>query len=322
MTSRLATCHHDTDNLGESLPMDKAKKKVRQPIAEKVLKQLERETKAKVVDLSAIRASRTQVADLNATLISDQTLAQLPPCFALYSLVQNHLSVISEILLTLPALHRFYDHLEVANELYTPQGPPISPLTNSFYTNWTQYDVAFGLGRETLTTISMAVARKTGMHPSFLELAGKLANSRCSVYEHKGTDGETIQLCELWTNNEVRALNATGYNGKPGEIWYTRLLPPNDLLPGVHVNFNTPYVMHPNTQKAHWLASIERVLANNKGHNPEKNFYSYLKFGPEPFYWTEYVFEAYSNHTSEMILLHGLPDQPETRPHSDAYRPG
>ncbi|MEE9335163.1 MAG: hypothetical protein V3U65_13830 [Granulosicoccaceae bacterium] len=286
-----------------------------------MLKRLDRDAKAKVIDLSAVRASRKHVADLENTLIRDETLALLPPCFALYTLVQNHLSVIAEILLPLPPQHRFYDQFEVAKDLYTPEGPPISPLTNSFYTNWAQYDVAFGLGRETLTTISIAVARKTGMNAVFLELAGKLANSRCSVYEHRGTDGNTLLLRELWTNREVRALNATGYNGKLGEIWYTRLLPPNNKLPGVHVNFNTPYVMHPHTHLAHWLASIERMLAKAKGGNPEQDFYNFMKFGPEPLYWTEYVFEAYSNHTDGMILLHGLPDQPETRPHSDAYQP-
>ncbi|MFT4729076.1 MAG: hypothetical protein ACI9UN_003592 [Granulosicoccus sp.] len=74
------------------------------------------------------------------------------------------------------------------------------------------------------------------------------------------------------------------------------------MLHGVHVNFNTPYVMHANTRKAHWLASIERVLANAKGHNPEQDFYHYMKFGPKPLYWTEYVFEAYSSHSSDMII--------------------
>lgn len=301
--------------------MTKVTKRARQPIADKVLKRLDRDTKAKVIDLSTLRDSRKQVADLDATLVSDETLAQLPPCFALYTLVQNHLSMISEILVTMPPLHRFYDQLDVAEDLYTPQGPPISPLTSSFYTNWAQNDVAFGLGRETLTTISIAVARKIGMHANFLELAEKLAESRCSVYEHQGTDGDTIQLRELWTNKEVRALNAIGYNGQPGELWYTRLLPPNNMLPGVHVNFNTPYVMHPKTHKTHWLASIERVLAKSKGQNPEQEFYNFMKFGPEPLYWTEYVLEAYTNHTSDMIWLRGLPDQPETRPHSNTFLP-
>lgn len=299
--------------------MANATKKTRQPIADKILKRLDRDVKAKVIDLSVVRASRELVADLDATRASDETLAQLPPCYALYTLVQNHLSVMNEMLIMLPALHRFYDQLEEAEDLYTPQGPPTSPLTGSFFTNWAQNDMAFGLGRETLTTISIAVARKLGMHASFIELANNMAESRCGIYEHLGTNGDTIEFRELWTNKEVMAVNATGYNGHAGEIWYTRLLPPNHMRDGVHVNFNTPYVMHANTHKADWLASIERALTNAKGHNPEKDFYNYMKFGPEPFYWTEFVFEAYSNHTSDMIWLHGLPDQPETRPHSNVF---
>lgn len=53
----------------------------------------------------------------------------------------------------------------------------------------------------------MMVAQKSAVQTVFLDL---------------------LQLCELWTNTEVRALNAARYNGKLGEIWYTRLLPPGD----------------------------------------------------------------------------------------------
>ena len=294
-------------------------KRARQPIADKVLKQMEKQVKAKVIDLSDIRASRKQVADLYSTVVSDAALSEVPPCHAVYSMVQNHLSIMSELLLDLPALHRFNDHLAEAEELYTPQGPPISPLTASFYTNWIQNDVAFGLGRETLATIAIAVARKNGMHADFLKLTENLAASYCGVYEHQGHEGNILLLRELWTNKDVKVLNATGYAGRQGEIWYTRLLPPNDMLPGVHINFNTPYIMHANTRKEHWLKSIENMLAETKGNNPEQDFYNLMKYGPDKLFWSEYVFEAYSNHTSEMILLHGLPDQPETRPHSSKY---
>jgi hypothetical protein len=40
------------------------------------------------------------------------------------------------------------------------------------------------------------------------------------------------------------------------------------------------------------------------------------KFGPTTRYWTEVVFEAYVNHQSDVIFLEGLPDIPESRPHS------
>ena len=45
-----------------------------------------------------------------------------------------------------------------------------------------------------------------------------------------------------------------------------------------------------------------------------------MKFGPARDYWTEFVFEAYLNHRSNLISLAGLPDLPESRPHSSASR--
>ena len=37
-------------------------------------------------------------------------------------------------------------------------------------------------------------------------------------------------------------------------------------------------------------------------------------------YWAEFVFEAYMNHRPEVIFLKGLPDLPESRPHSVVNR--
>ena len=33
-------------------------------------------------------------------------------------------------------------------------------------------------------------------------------------------------------------------------------------------------------------------------------------------YWTEFVFQAYVNHRTEVIFLAGLPDVAKSRPHS------
>ncbi len=33
-------------------------------------------------------------------------------------------------------------------------------------------------------------------------------------------------------------------------------------------------------------------------------------------FWLEYVFEAYASHRAEAVFLIGLPDIPESRPHS------
>ena len=42
----------------------------------------------------------------------------------------------------------------------------------------------------------------------------------------------------------------------------------------------------------------------------------HMKCGPTRDYWTEFVFEAYVNHRTDVIFLAGLPDVPESRPHS------
>ncbi len=41
-----------------------------------------------------------------------------------------------------------------------------------------------------------------------------------------------------------------------------------------------------------------------------------MKFGPTRNFWNEFVFEAYVNHRTDVIYLKGLPDVPESRPHS------
>lgn len=41
-----------------------------------------------------------------------------------------------------------------------------------------------------------------------------------------------------------------------------------------------------------------------------------MKRGLDERFWLEYVFEAYASHRAEAILPMGLPDIPESRPHS------
>ena len=45
-------------------------------------------------------------------------------------------------------------------------------------------------------------------------------------------------------------------------------------------------------------------------------FERHLEYGPTRDYGNEFVFEAYVNHRPEVIYLRGLPDVPESRPHS------
>jgi hypothetical protein len=42
----------------------------------------------------------------------------------------------------------------------------------------------------------------------------------------------------------------------------------------------------------------------------------HMKYGPARDYWTDFVFEAYVNHGTEVIFLARLPDVAKSGPHS------
>ena len=43
-----------------------------------------------------------------------------------------------------------------------------------------------------------------------------------------------------------------------------------------------------------------------------------MKYGLTKFYWLEYIFEAYVNHTPDLVLLTGFPDVKASLPHADS----
>jgi hypothetical protein len=142
-----------------------------------------------VVDLSAFRSGRKQAKYLQQSLVNDQSLAALHPAHAPYVFAQNQLSVMAEILTSLPELDRLNEPLAVAEQTYMPSGPPISPLTPSYFTCWSLFDVAAGNARETLCTTAMAIGQKCEMDRSLLNLFELMQASRMGIYRHEGVDG-------------------------------------------------------------------------------------------------------------------------------------
>ncbi|MCP3677395.1 MAG: hypothetical protein GY721_07370 [Deltaproteobacteria bacterium] len=122
-------------------------------------------------------------------------------------------------------------------------------------------------------------------------------------------------LRELVTGTGYRAIVPAGYLGRRGELWYARVLPPP--LPGgtEHVVFTTPYLLI-KPGMSEWQAYFRRTLPDAPMQDRIATYEHHMKFGPARDYWTEFVFEAYVNHRTEVIFLEGLPDVPESRPHS------
>jgi hypothetical protein len=154
------------------------------------------------------------------------------------------------------------------------------------------------------------------MTPDQSDALQKMADSRMGIYEQIGVDGEYVRLRELITDEEVACHCASGYQGKKGELWYVRLLPP--LLPEMgnyHIAFTTPYILIEAT-KSDCVHFLQRSILGFKGVNQRESLHRLLKHGPDPNYWNEFVFNVYHHHQHDAVFLAGVPDLKATLPHA------
>lgn len=195
-----------------------------------------------------------------------------------------------------------------------PSGPPMSPLTASFFTTWAFYDLRFD-GTDSIASCLIEANDVVCMNPDQLDALKKLADSRMGVYEQVGMDGPHVRLRELVTGDDYTCHIASGYRGRSGELWYVRLLPP--LVPdlaGYHVAFTTPYILM--ASKADWVQLLQRGMLPFRPCEERQALYRLLKDGPEPNYWNEFVLLAYHHHQADAIFLAGIPDRKATLPHA------
>ncbi len=283
------------------------------PIADKLLRKMQRYQQAKVVDMKAFRTGKQLAEGLAQTVASNSTLAALHPAHAMYMYAQNQLSIMAEQLTMLKELDRLSQPLADAEDIYMPSGPPMSPLTKSYFTCWSLFDVSAGIAKETLCTTAMAVGRKYGMHEDLLHLFELMQASYMAVYKHEGFEAGSIVLRELVTDRVCRAICASGYQGRAGELWYVRVLPPPAAEFDEHIVFTTPYLLIAPGEDE-WLAYMDRVLPAEASEKRQTAYLQHMKYGPVRNYWPEFVLEAYVNFKPEVIFLEGLPDVAESRP--------
>jgi hypothetical protein len=247
----------------------------------------------------------------------ESRLADLHPAHAAYVFAQNQVSVLSEQMMALPEMAPFAELIFNAKDDYIPRGPPMSPLTRSFFTGWAFFDAWVGEARETIGSCLLESGSTFGMDPELLRLIGCMQRSRMGLYVHEGSSAGLVTLRDFVTGVAYRAIVPAGYMGHAGELWYTRVLPPPTPVIAEHVVSQTPYlVLRPGVRE--WEAYFRRVLPDAPKQARLDAFEEHMKYGPSPRYWPEYVFEAYVNHEANVIFLRGLPDVEESRPHSRA----
>jgi hypothetical protein len=281
---------------------------------------------------SRFRKAKKQVGDLRRQAATD--FAQVPkdlksveglvrseydPLHAAYIAAQNFMSFFAEAVSQFPEFDPYAKIVGPAEDDYMPDAPPLSPLTRSYFTTWAFFDVRFGPDRETIGTCLLDVADLLEMDPFMAETIRRFQDSRMGIYEQCGNEGGRFRLRELVTDDEFTCHVASGYRGKPGELWYVRLCPPLLDLVDYHVAVTTPYILI-GTSKADWTAYLKKNLMGSA--DTKKALHEFMKFGkaaksrkPDES-WNEFIFQAYHHHQAEAIFLTGLPDVKGSLPHA------
>jgi hypothetical protein len=202
--------------------------------------------------------------------------------------------------------------------LLMPSGPPMSPLTGSFYSFWTFFDAAFGKDKETIGTVFIALAKNIGLDSLQLEVIKNLSTSRMGLYEVVSSNGEMHELLDIVTEKRFTAKIISGYQGKTGDLLYIRLALPISPF-DYHMCLITPYVLVGNS-KTEWLEFFRRNQIAKDMVGCDYRLNQFMKHGKNLRFWAEYVFYAFVNFRSDRIFLTGLPDRPETHPCSDKFK--
>jgi len=195
------------------------------PIARAVLASARQLLRRKVVDLAAWRDAKIRAEDFEKTVLSQAELSVYDPVHGVYIYGQHQLSVLIEQLAELPMLDPLTEAYAEAQDDYMPSGPPISPLTQSYFTSWGLFDLNAGAHRETFGTVTIALCKFLKVDPGLIHIFEIMQQSRMGLYRHGGMSGHHVLLRELITNREIRAISASGYQGRPREIWFARVLP-------------------------------------------------------------------------------------------------
>ena len=234
------------------------------------------------------------------------------PLHTVYAAVQHAASIFAQRVSVLDEFEPYYEIITEAEDEYMPSGPPMSPLTRSYFTTWAFFDLGFGPYKETMGKCLLDAGTMLSFDAKVMSAIKTCSESRMGIYEQVGIKGSRCQFRELITDEQIDCHVPTGYRGHVGELWYGRILPPIHPVK-YHVFLTTPYILM-DFGKDDWIAYLRKSLLDLK--MPEgMRLAHFLKHGKEPNHWNEFIFQAYHHHQFDAIFLAGLPDVPGSLPH-------
>jgi hypothetical protein len=315
-TRNLPVCRRDRPAIGTN----EQELTVMGTTADKIAGIIASQLKLKIIDLSSIRAAQQlfQEARIDADGLKKLMSKGHDPCHALYIFAQNYASVLGEQLAEMKETRQFVKIVGDAEDEYQPGGPPLSPLTASYFTMWALFDVQFGQSHETIGTCIQRIGPLIDMPPWLLDVIDLMQRSTMGVHVHCGTEGRLVRLRALGSQEMKLCHVPSGSVGRAGDLWFVRLLPPSNAMFDYHIVFNSPYVLVEVTERMfadYLIREIGRLGSRTRPAKLEASAYV-MKHGPTPNHWNEYIFCAYTGHQHDAVFLTGIPDIKESLPHA------
>jgi hypothetical protein len=156
----------------------------RERIATRVLTRLSR--KRLPDHLDAPGTVHETPAIFQATVAGISELGNLNPTHAAYVYAHNIASEPAERCAAWKEMSPFVKLISRAEDKYMPGGPPLSPLTTSFFSCWSIFDACVGAANETIGTILVECCDHFGIGNELSRLIQILQTSRMGFYINRG----------------------------------------------------------------------------------------------------------------------------------------
>ena len=238
----------------------------------------------------------------------------IDPLHGVYTAVQNVSSIFAERVSEYIEFKPYYDIVAAAEDEYMPGGPPLSPLTRSYFTTWAFFDVRFGPDQETIGSCLLDAGAKLGFEPKVMEAIRCFSESRMGIYERLQSKGGAMPAAGADHRADVRLLRRQRLSRPEGRAVVRPALPPartRRLSRGFH-DALCPLEFHEGGLDG--LSEAVVGLVGIAGAKPPVAFHEIWACRRTS--GMSSSVEAYANYQFDAIFLTGLPDVPASLPHA------
>ena len=188
----------------------------------------------------------------------------------------------------------FHEYFDIAAEVAASNArdpDETTPVTGSYLSLWTLFDLQFGRDLETIGTCLTDVLQAMQAEPHVVQLIRHLSESRMGFYQHQGADGSHILLRELVTGRELRCPFGVGLSWSVGGVVVRT--PGSSAGCEPHLLCHTHHSLCADRHERRRLDGLLEQVAVERGADEPRNLHELLKFGKRPMAWHDFIVRAY-----------------------------